>query len=96
MVGYWKILPNMETILVISCCVLLATGYPSPPEDISEQEEEIKLSSQPIDCKLDENKDTEICQIVSTSNFLYYSQVKSKFRNVKVTKLCQSDQKQRD
>ena len=62
----------MEMILVISCCVLLTTGAPTS-EDISEQqaEKEIKLSSQPLDCKSEEHKNSVDCQIVSIFYFTH-------------------------
>ena len=64
------LLPRVETILVISCCILLATGLPLHlPVDNSEQE--IKLSASPGEnCKTPENLlNSTNCLIVSMKSF---------------------------
>ena len=65
MVGYTQIrLLSIETILVISCCILLTEGVPLPVEDHDEQEINVDISST-IDCKLNHNKNSAYCAFVS-------------------------------
>ena len=65
MVGYTQILLlSIETILVISCSILLTEGLPLPVKNHDEQEIRVDISST-IDCKLNQNKNSAYCAYVS-------------------------------
>ena len=68
---------NMKTILVISFCVFLTKGLPTPEPQADQDEQEIKLSASPtvehVDCKTATDKDTVVwCAHVSIC-FIYNS-----------------------
>ena len=65
MVGYTKILlASVEAILVISSCIVSTTGLPLPMEDNDEQVIRVDASTA-ADCKLNQNKNSTYCALVS-------------------------------
>ena len=71
MVGYINVLrlPSIvETILIISCWILLTKGLPLTVQD-GEQEIRMDVLST-IDCKLNQNKNSTFCALVNIAIFL--------------------------